>query len=68
MIYYGEEREDGYAVIGRGFKRAAEVGLNEKQADRLAHRLAGEDGHVEWRGLDGKFEHCPCSNCKQNRR
>jgi hypothetical protein len=32
MIYYAEERSDGYAVIGRGNDRAADVGLTESQA------------------------------------
>jgi hypothetical protein len=68
MIYYAEERSDGrYAVIGRGNDRAADVGLTEIQADRRAHELAGPDGYVEWKGLDGKFERCPCRVCNQNR-
>jgi hypothetical protein len=68
MIYYAEERSDGYAVIGRGNDRSAQIGLTENQADRLAHRLAGEGGYVGWKGLNGKFERwCPCSACKRNR-
>jgi len=69
MIYYAEERKDGYAVIGKGKDRSANIELTEKQADKRAHQLAKRDGHgsVEWKGLDGKFEHCPCSSCKQNR-
>ena len=67
MIYYAEERSEGYAVIGRGNDRSARIGLTENQADKLAHRLAEPDGYVEWRGLDGKFERCPCKVCKQNR-
>jgi|HubBroStandDraft_4_1064222.scaffolds.fasta_scaffold2274841_1 hypothetical protein len=67
MVYYVEERDDGYAVIGRGNDRAADVGLNATQADRRAHELAGKDGYVEWKGLNGRFEHCVCSRCKKNR-
>jgi hypothetical protein len=67
MIYYAEERSDGYAVIGRGNDRSAQIGLTENQADRLAHRLAGQDGYVGWRGLDGKFKcWCSCRVCSQN--
>jgi hypothetical protein len=33
MIYNAEGRNDSYAVIGRGKKRAANVELNENQAD-----------------------------------
>lgn len=68
MIYYAEERQDGFAVIGKRKKRSANIELTEKQANRRAHQLAGPDGHVEWKGLDGKFEPCPCSACKANRR
>jgi hypothetical protein len=68
MIYYAEERSDGYAVIGRGNERSAEIGLTKNQAERLAHRLAGDDGYVGWKGLDGKFERwCSCSVCHKNR-
>jgi len=68
MTYYAEEQSDGYAVIGRGNDRAADVGLTQTQADRRAHELAGEDGYVGWKGLDGKFERwCSCRVCKQNR-
>jgi hypothetical protein len=69
MIYYAEERSQGYAVIGRGNDRAAKIGLKENQADRLAHRLADDDGYVGWKGLNGKFERwCPCSACRRNHR
>jgi hypothetical protein len=68
MIYYAEQRVDGYAVIGRGNDRSANIDLTEKQADRRAHDLAGEDGYVGWKGLDGRFKHwCPCTACKRNR-
>jgi len=67
MIYYAKERTDGYAVIGRGNDRSANVRLTENQADRRAHELAGANGYVGWRGLDGRFEHCPCRACKRNR-
>jgi hypothetical protein len=68
MIYYAEERTDGFAVIGRGNDRSANVGLTENQADRRAHELAGEDGYVGWKGLDGKFKHwCGCTDCRRNR-
>ncbi len=67
MTYYAEEREDGYAVIGKGKDRAADVGLTANQADKRAHELAGDEGIVEWKGLDGKFEHCACRRCKRNR-
>jgi hypothetical protein len=67
MVYYAEERDDGYAVIGRGHDRAANVGMTANRAKTRAHDLAGEDGFVEWKGLDGKFEHCACSRCKNNR-
>jgi hypothetical protein len=69
MIYCAEERKDGYAVIGKGNDRSANIELTENQADKRAHQLANRDGHgaVEWKGLDGRFERCPCSRCKQNR-
>jgi hypothetical protein len=68
MIYYAEKREGGFAVIGRGNERSANIQLTERQADRRAHELAGQDGYVGWKGLDGRFERwCPCSRCKQNR-
>jgi hypothetical protein len=68
MIYYAEERTDGYAVIGRGNDRSANVGLTEDQAERRAHELAGEDGYVGWKGLDGKFKNwCGCTDCRRNR-
>jgi hypothetical protein len=68
MIYYAELREDGYAVIGKGNERSANIGLTENQADRRAHELAGGDGYVGWKGLNGRFEHwCPCTHCKKNR-
>jgi hypothetical protein len=68
MIYYNEEREDGFAVIGKGKQRSANIELTENQADKRAHELANRDGHgvVVWKGLDGKFERCPCSECKSN--
>jgi len=68
MIYYAEQRDDGYAVIGRGNDRSANIGLTETQAARRAHELAGDDGYVGWKGLDGKFDHwCSCTKCKRNR-
>jgi len=68
MIYYAEKRADGYAVIGRGNDRSANIQLTENQADKRAHELAGKDGYVGWKGLNGKFESwCPCTRCKQNR-
>lgn len=42
MIYYAEERETGYAVIGKGKHRSANIDLTENQADRRAHELVGE--------------------------
>ena len=69
MIYYAEERETGFAVIGRGNERSANIDLTENQADRRAHELAGDDGYVGWKGLDGKFKRwCPCRACTNNRR
>lgn len=69
MIYYAEEREDGFAVIGRGNDRSANVMLTRFQADRRAHELAGEDGYIGWKGLNGKFMRwCSCSGCRRNRR
>jgi ribosome modulation factor len=67
MIYYIEERKDGYAVIGRGNDRSADIGLTKTQADNRAHELAGKDGYVGWKGINGKFkEWCPCKDCKRN--
>jgi hypothetical protein len=67
MIYYVEERKDGYAVIGRGHKRSAEIDLTKTQADRLAHRLAGSDGYIGWKDIEGKFTGwCSCADCKPN--
>ena len=67
MIYYVEARESGSAVIGRGNHRSANIDLTERQADRRAHELAGEDGYVGWKGLDGRFDRwCPCSACARN--
>jgi hypothetical protein len=68
MIYYVQERSDGYAVIGSGNDSAGDFEPMETQADRRAHELAGEDGYVGWKGLDGKFVRwCSCRVCKQNR-
>jgi hypothetical protein len=68
MIYYAEERsERRYAVKGQGNVNATKIGLTENQAHTLAHHLAGHDGYVKWKGLNGKFEHCPCARCKKNR-
>lgn len=68
MRYFIEERNDGYAVIGSGNDRAADIGLTSRQADKRAHFLAGDDGYVEWKGIDGKFEKsCLCVRCKKNR-
>jgi hypothetical protein len=67
MIYFSEERETGFAVKGKGKHRAANIDLTENQANKRAHELAGEGGHVEWKGLDGKFESCPCAKCKKSR-
>ena len=68
MIYYAEERKDGYADIGRGNDRSANAGLTEIQAGRRAHELAGDDGYVGWKGVDGKFKYwCGCTDCKRNR-
>lgn len=68
MIYYAEERTPNrYAVVGRGNDRAAEIDLTENQANSLAHRLAGEEGYVGWKALDGRFERwCSCLPCKKN--
>jgi hypothetical protein len=66
MIYYAEEREDGFAVKGRGNQKASKAHLTENQANRLAHHLAGDEGYVEWRGPDGRFE-CKCPQCRENR-
>jgi hypothetical protein len=68
MVYYIEERSDGYAVIGRGNDRAADRELSASQANTRAHELAGDEGYVEWKGLDGRFERsCLCRRCKRNR-
>jgi len=68
MIYYAEQRVDGYAVIGRGNDRSANIDLKEREAGRRAHELAGDESYVGWKGLDGKFKHwCPCTACKRNR-
>lgn len=68
MIYFIEEYKTGFAVIGRGYNRSANIDLTENQADKRAHDLAGEDGYVGWKGLDGKFKYwCGCSGCKRNR-
>jgi len=40
MIYHAEQRVDGYAVIGRGNDRSANIDLTERQAGRRAHELA----------------------------
>jgi hypothetical protein len=66
--YFIEEREDGYAVKGQGKARAALVGLTESQAEKEAHHFSGRGGVVECKALDGQFEHCECSRCKNNRR
>lgn len=66
--YFSEERETGYAVIGKGKARSANIDLSENQANKRAHELAGPDGVVEWKGKDGKFEHCPCAKCRANRK
>jgi hypothetical protein len=69
VIYFVEQYPSGYAVIGRGNDRSANIDLTKLQADRRAHDLAGIDGYVGWKGLDGKFKYwCGCSNCVQNRR
>jgi hypothetical protein len=67
--YFVDERKDGtIAVKGQGKERAARVleeGKDQK-ADRLAHHYAGRHGVVEFKGPDGKFEACTCSQCKRN--
>jgi len=68
MLYFIEERSDGYAVIGKGNDRAADVGMTAIQANKRAHELAGEDGWVDWKDLRGRFEKsCVCARCKKNR-
>lgn len=68
MIYYAEEREDGFAVIGQRYHRSANIRLGRREADRRAHELAGENGYVGWKGLDGKFiRWCSCPGCRRNR-
>ncbi len=68
MIYHAEQRVDGYAMIGRGNDRSANIDLTERQAGRRAHELAGDEGYVGWKGLDGKFDRWyPCTACRRNR-
>jgi hypothetical protein len=66
IIYDIDERATGYAVKGRLNEIATRIDLTEKQADRLAHHLVGREGYVVWRDIRGRFERCPCKDCKRH--